>query len=90
MEAKWLNDPRFNHIDERKKKYLEKVFIQTSGKSMNEVVKVFTQVSAEMKKEGLALTPDEGSLMIEYLMQNMTPSERQKWNKITEYLKKKR
>lgn len=90
MEAKWLNDPRFNSIDERKKKYLERVFTQIEGKPMNEVVKIFSQTSAEMKKEGLSLTQSEANLMIEYLMNNMTPTEKQKWNKINEYMKNKR
>ena len=90
MKADWLNDQRFNSIDERKKKYLVKMLMQMEGKSTNEGMKVFLQTSKEMKKEGLNLTQDEGKLMIEYLMSNMSPEEKSKWNKISAMLQSHR
>lgn len=90
MKADWLNDSRFNKIDERKKKYLVSMLSKLEGKSTNEAMKVFLQTSKEMKKEGLNLTQDEGKLMIEYLMSNMSPEEKSKWSKISAMLQSPR
>lgn len=90
MEANWLNDPRFNSIDERKKKYLVKMLEEMKGKSQNAAIQSYMKTAAEMKKEGLVLTREEANLMIEYLMANMSPAERQKWSKISQYLKEKK
>lgn len=87
MEAKWLNDPRFNNIDKAKKAYLITMLEQMEGKSMSEAMKVYMQTASKMKQEGLTLTQAEGSLMVEYLMQSMSPAEKQKWDKISKYMK---
>lgn len=87
MEAKWLNDPRFHNIDETKKAYLITMLEQMEGKSMSEAMKVYMQTASKMKKEGLTLTQEEGSLMVEYLMQRMSPAEKQKWDKISSYMR---
>ena len=89
MESKWLNDPRFKNIDEKKKAYLVSMLEQMEGKSMNAAMQTYMQTAQKMKKEGLTLTQEEASLMIEYLMGNMSPAEKQKWNKISQYLKNK-
>lgn len=89
MDSKWLNDPRFKNIDEKKKAYLVSMLEQLEGKSMNAAMQTYMQTAAQMKKEGLTLTQEEGSLMIEYLMANMSPDEKRKWSKISAYLKSK-
>ncbi|MGN0164677.1 MAG: hypothetical protein ACI39R_00700 [Lachnospiraceae bacterium] len=89
MKAKWLNDPRFNNIDEKKKAYLISMLEQMEGKPMNAAMQAYMQTSSKMKAEGLSLTQSEAQLMIEYLMENMSPQEKIKWNKIREYINKK-
>lgn len=89
MDSKWLNDPRFKNIDEKKKAYLTSMLEELEGKSMNTAMQTYMQTAARMKKEGLSLTQEEGSLMIEYLMANMSPDEKRKWSKISAYLKSK-
>jgi hypothetical protein len=87
MDTEWLNDSRFENIDVRKKEYMARMLSNIQGKSMNEGMRIYTQTMAAMKKEGLALSREEGQLMIEFLMKNMSPAEQQKWNKIKGMIK---
>ncbi len=87
IDSDWLNDPKFRDIPERKKRFLVEMMDKMKGKPMNEAMSVYVKTSAMMKKEGLGLTKEEANLMIGCLIQNMSPEEASKWNRIKAMLK---
>ncbi len=87
IDSGWLNDPKFKNIPERKKIFLIEMMDKMKGKPMNEAMSVYIKTSAIMKKEGLTLSKDEANLLIGCLIQNMSPEEASKWNRIKTMLK---
>lgn len=82
IDNRWLNDPRFKNLSPEKKQIMTNMLRAMEGKSKEEAMKIYVTEANKMKQKGLSLTKNEASLMISYLMENFTPAERAKWERI--------
>lgn len=84
----WMNDPRVKNITPEKKLLLEQLIKEGSTKSEKEMMPFLMSAMTAVKKSKLNLTPDEGSLLIEILMEKMSPAERKKTQQVLAMAKK--
>lgn len=87
-ETNWMNDPRVKNISPEKKLLLEKLIKEGAGKSEKEMMPFFMSAMTAVKKSGHTLTAGEASLLIEILMEKMSPAEREKTKQVLAMAKK--
>ncbi len=75
MQKDWMKDPRVQNIDPAKRQLLLTLIANSKGKKQKDILPFLTQAMTEAKKKNLSLTSEESSLLIEVLMENMTPEE---------------
>ncbi len=74
----WMNDPRIQNVTPEKKALLRKLIEESATKSEKEMMPFFMSAMNTAKKSNLNLTADEASLLMETLMEKLSPSERKK------------
>lgn len=84
----WMNDPRVKNITPEKKLMLEKLIKEGSSKTEKEMMPFFMSAMAAVQKSKQTLTSDEASLLIEILMEKMSPAERKKTEQLLAMAKK--
>lgn len=88
MEKDWMNDPRVSNISPAKRALLESLIQNSKGKKQKDLLPFMTSAMNEAKQQNLSLTKDEASLLIEVLMENLTPDEKDKATQILNLAKK--
>lgn len=88
MEKDWMNDPRVRNISPAKRALLESLIQNSKGKKQKDLLPFMTSAMNEAKRRNLSLTSDEASLLIEVLMENLTPDEKEKATQILSLAKK--
>lgn len=88
MEKDWMNDPRVSNISPAKRALLESLIQSSKGKKQKDLLPFMTSAMNEAKRQNLNLTSDEASLLIEVLMENLSPEEREKATQILSLAKK--
>lgn len=84
----WMHDPRVQNITPEKKLLLEKLIKEGATKSEKEMMPFFMSAMTTVKKSKLNLTTDEASLLIEILMEKMSPAERKKTEQVLSMARK--
>lgn len=88
MEKDWMNDPRVRNISSQKRALLESLILKSKGKKQKDLLPFLTNAMNEAKRKNLSLTSDEASLLIEVLMENLSPSEKEKASQFLNLAKK--
>lgn len=88
MEKDWMNDPRVSNISPAKRALLESLIQNSKGKTQKDLLSFMTSAMNEAKRQNLSLTSDEASLLIEVLMENLSPDEKEKATQILHLAKK--
>lgn len=88
MEKNWMNDPRVSNISPAKRALLESLIQNSKGKKQKDLLPFLTSAMNEAKRQNLSLTSDEASLLIEVLMDNLTPNEKEKATQVLNLAKK--
>lgn len=88
MEKDWMNDPRVRNISSQKRALLESLILKSKGKNQKDLLPFLTNAMNEAKRKNLSLTSDESSLLIEVLMENLSPSEKEKASQFLNLAKK--
>ena len=88
MEKDWMNDPRVNNISPAKRALLESLIQNSKGKKQKDLLPFLTSAMNEAKRQNLSLTSDEATLLIEVLMENLTPNEKEKATQLLNLAKK--
>lgn len=78
----WMDDPRVKNITPEKKLLLEKLIKEGTSKTEKEMMPFFMSAMTTVKKSNINLTTDEASLLIEILMEKMSPTERKKTEQV--------
>lgn len=90
MEKDWMNDPRVSNISPAKRALLESLIQSSKGKKQKDLLPFLTSAMNEAKRQNVNLTSDEASLLIEVLMENLNPDEREKASQVLKMAKKAR
>lgn len=88
MQKNWMDDPRVQNIDPAKRQLLETLIAGSKGKTQKDALPFLTHAMTEAKRRNLNLTADESSLLIDVLMENMTPEEQFKAKQLLQMAKK--
>lgn len=88
MEKDWMNDPRVRNISPEKRALLETLIQNSKGKKQKDLLPFLTSAMNEAKRRNLSLTGDEASLLIEVLMENLSPEEKEKASQFLNLAKK--
>ena len=74
----FYESPAFRKLAPAKAKLIREMVDMMDNKSTNEKMQVMISYGFRMKNNGLSLTSEETSLLLNALQQNLSPQERQK------------
>ena len=74
----FYESPAFRKLAPAKAKLIREMVDMMENKSTNEKMQVMISYGFRMKNNGLSLTSEETSLLLNALQQNLSPQERQK------------
>lgn len=76
------NDPKFQQIDPQKLQFLMNFANSHPAGNAKQMASAMMSAASTAKKDGMEFTPDETTLLIELLKQNMSPAEQKKTDQI--------
>ena len=74
----FYESPAFRRLAPAKAKLIREMVDMMDNKSTNEKMQIMISYGFRMKNNGLNLTSEESSLLLNALQQNLSPQERQK------------
>lgn len=80
------SNPKLKNLDPLKLKLVIQIMEGSKGKSAEEMLPQILKINSELKKRNMEFTKNESHLLIDVLMENMTPSEKKKFMMIKAFL----
>lgn len=77
-ENSWMNDPALNNIDPVKLQILSSMANEAGSKSSSEMLPFFMSAMNQANEKGVSFTSPEKELLMNILMQKLSPAEKQK------------
>lgn len=74
----WMNNPLLQNMDPAKLQLLSSMANEGVSKNKNDMLPFFLSAMNNAQKQGLDFNPDERSLLMQALMQNLSPAEKKK------------
>lgn len=74
----WMNDPSLQNIDPVKLQMLSNIANGANGKTPNELLPFFLSSMRQANDQGITFSSPEKDLLLNILMQKLSPTERQK------------
>lgn len=72
-------DPRLNKLSPIKQRIIKEIAGSSTSKSMEEMLPEIMQINQELSKRNIAFTKEETDLIIDILMEQVSPAERKKF-----------
>ncbi len=89
MNQEWLNSKEFKALPPMKQALLRALLTEGTGKPTEEVLPAFMKANSELNKRGMGFTDAEQTLLMEAMMQSMSPAEKQKFAMLQSMMKMK-
>lgn len=74
----WMNDPALQNIDPVKLQMLSNIASGANGKTPNELLPFFLSSMRQANDQGITFSSPEKELLLNILMQKLSPEERKK------------
>lgn len=74
----WMNDPALKNIDPVKLQILSNIANEAGSKSSNELFPFFMSAMNQANEKGVSFSSPEKELLMNILMQRLSPAEKQK------------
>lgn len=74
----WMNNPLLKDIDPIKLQLLTTLANEGSNKNKNELMPFFMYAMSQAKQKGVSFTEPEKDLLLNILMQNLSPEEKKR------------
>lgn len=74
----WINNPLLKDIDPVKLQIITTLANEGTQKSKTEMLPFFMSAMSQANQKGVAFTPEERQLMLDILMQNLSPEEKKR------------
>ena len=74
----WMNNPMLQNMDPAKLQMLSSLASEGVNKNKNEMLPFFLSAMNNAGKQGLDFNADERTLLMQVLMQNLSPEEKKK------------
>ena len=76
------NDPAFKKLDPRKKKILLSLVKEGQGKPASSWMPSIMKANQQLQQQGLSLTKEESTLLVQSLMKNLSPDEQSRFQRM--------
>ena len=86
----WVNHPAMKHIDARKMKVIVNLLNAVEGQPMEASIPAIMQANQELSRQGLAFTPEEQSLIMDIISQDLPPAEKSKFDMVKNFISNRR
>lgn len=78
-DVSWINHPTMKNIDVRKLAVLVDLINEAEGKPLDKSLPILLKANTKLKAMNLSFTPSETDLVLEILTNDMSPTEKQKF-----------
>ena len=78
-DVSWVNHPAMRNIDARKMKVIVNLLNNVEGKPLEAALPGILQADQELKRQGLAFTPQEQNLILDIISKDLPPAQKQKF-----------
>lgn len=82
----FINNPALKNINPIKLRLLQEISQKAKGKSIEDMLPQIMMVNKELKRRNLEFTKDETELLMDILMQDMSPAEKQKFMMLRSFM----
>lgn len=77
-DLSWANHPAMKNMDARKMRVIVNLLNEVEGQSIETSIPAIMKADQELKRQGLAFTPQEQSVLMDTITRDLSPAQKQK------------
>lgn len=77
-DLSWINHPAMKNMDARKMRVIVNLLNEVEGQPIEASLPAIMRANQELKRQGLAFTPQEQSVIMDVIGKDLSPAQKQK------------